>query len=234
MINIKHGKRNTTRGELKTMDDRKREKHESFGLLQISRTTCSPPTNVFGSSIKTGNPIMLRISKGEKIRDLNREWYFDYEQIIEVEMSPSQFAEAITTLNAGVGVPVTIRRVQRKQMERCPDESINELFNEEFTKDIKGASKQLTELKVVAENILTQKGGLKAAEKKELLARIYKVEQDVRANMPFVHKQFARAMDKTVQQGKAEIESFMSNAVQKIGLDNMKDMPKLLGKDEQA
>ena len=199
--------------------------HPSYGLIEISRMSCSPPINVFGSSIKTANPISIKISHTEKHRDLNRDSYFGKERIIELWLSPSQFAEAITTLNIGSGTPVTIMNIQGETIEKCPDEGVNELFNEEFASDIKSISNQLTQLKKAADEILRSKGGIKAAEKNKLLSMIFKVEQDVRANLPFVHKQFARAMDRTIQQGKAELEAFANNTVMKLGLDNIKSIP---------
>ncbi len=213
--------------------DGTRETHESYGLLQISRTSCQPAQVVFGSSIKTGNPIRLRVHRAEKHRDLHREWYHDKETIVEIEMSPAQFAEAITTLNVGVGVPCTIRYVDSKRMDKCPDEGVNELFNDEFKEDIRDVAATLTELQTEAKRILGAPGTVKKADKTALLSRIYHAEQMVRSNMPFVHEQFTRAMDKTVQQGKAEIEAFMDNAVRRVGLENMKDVPDLIGEKEE-
>jgi len=202
--------------------------HPSYGLIEISRMSCQPAINVFGSSIKTANPISLKILTTKKYRSLNRETYHGRKQIVEVWLSPAQFAEAITTLNMGSGTPVTIKRIQGEPVEECPDEAVNELFNEEFRDDINSISNQLTELKRVSDQILGSKGGLKVSEKQTLMSMIFKIEQDVRANLPFVHEQFTRAMDKTIAQGKAEIEAFATTAIQKVGLDNIKDLPKLL------
>jgi hypothetical protein len=199
------------------MKENQESTHESFGLLQISRASCSAGQNVFGSSIKTANPIRLKICRAVKERSLNREWYYGKENIIEVEMSPTQFAEAITTLNMGSGVPCTIRYVDGVEMAPCPDENINELFNDEFRDDIKNIADTLTELQNKAKEILGKPGSVKKADKELLLGRIYNVEQMVRSNLPFVHTQFTRAMDKTIQQSKAEIEAFVDTATRKIG-----------------
>jgi hypothetical protein len=205
------------------MFDETKEEHESYGLLQISRCQCTPATNVFGSSVKTGNPIRLRISRAVRYRGLNEHTYHDKQQLIEIEMSPSQFADAITSLNCGVGTPVTLLRVNCERMADCPDIDQRQLFHEEFNQDVADASKQLTELLKEAKEILGSKGAVKAADKKGLLNKIGSVEQNIRANMPFVHQQFNRAMDKTTSEAKAEVEAFIENKVRSIGLDNMQD-----------
>ena len=205
------------------MLDETEETHESFGLLQISRMTCTPAMNVFGSSVRTGNPISLRIKRAKRARGLNRHTYYSTEQLIEVYMSPAQFADAITSLNSGSGTPVTLYGVAGKTMEDCPDIDQRQLFHQEFNKDVAEASMELTKLLRQAEEILGKSGTIKSKDKKELLAKITKVEQDIRANMPFVHKQFNRAMDKTTSEAKAEVEAFVENKIRTIGLENMPD-----------
>lgn len=199
------------------------ETHESFRLIQISRMQCTPSMNVFGSSVKTGNPIALRIKRAKRYRGLHRHTYHSKEQLIEVYMSPAQFADAITSLNAGSGTPVTLHRVYGKIMESCPDIDQRQIFHKEFEQDVADASKNLTNLLRQAEEILGKTGTVKAKDKKELLGRIKMVEQDIRANMPFVHEQFNRAMDKTTSEAKAEVEAFVENKIRTIGIENMPD-----------
>jgi len=201
------------------MKDRTEENHESFGLLQISRQSCRPAMNVFGSSVKTENPISLRIKRAVKHRGLNRHWYYSTEEIVEVIMSPAQFADAITTLNSGSGTPVTIRYVNRKEMESCPETSQTELFHEEFKNKIKDVVSDLTNLLKVSKEVLQSKGQVKVADKNKLHGLITKVEQEIRANMPFVHEQYMKAMDKTTSEAKAEIEAFMNNSIMNAGIE---------------
>jgi len=63
----------------------------------------------------------MYLREGEVSRELNRDFYFGGKRIVECEMSYSQFAEAITSMNMGTGVPVTIRYIQDKgKIEECP------------------------------------------------------------------------------------------------------------------
>ena len=65
------------------MLDREYEKHESFGMLQISRAN-RPETYLFGSSIAHSNTIVMRIHKGYLSRGLNKDWFGHNEELIEI------------------------------------------------------------------------------------------------------------------------------------------------------
>jgi len=77
------------------------ESHPSYGMVSFNRQQQTPPANLFGSSIKHQTLISLTIRRGTKERDLSRDWYFGGEELIEVLLSPNQFAEAITHMNMG-------------------------------------------------------------------------------------------------------------------------------------
>ena len=88
-----------------------KERHPSYGMLQFNRTS-GGKTALFGSSIQHSDTIMMRLRQGEVSRDINNDWFFGADVIVEVEMSYSQFAECITSMNMGSGVPVTIRYIK--------------------------------------------------------------------------------------------------------------------------
>ena len=88
-----------------------RVKHPSFANLYIGRSQSSGKVALFGSSIKHHDIINLRISPAFMDRDLNYDRYYaENLPYIEIAMSQSQFAQAITSLNMGAGVPVTLTR----------------------------------------------------------------------------------------------------------------------------
>lgn len=96
-----------------TFEDWKRQAHPSYGMISFNRESCSPATSLFGSSIKHGNAIRMILFHAEIERGLNKDWFYAKGRIVEIEMSQSQFADAITSLNIGEGVPCTIRFTER-------------------------------------------------------------------------------------------------------------------------
>ena len=102
-----------------------KKQHPSYGMIRLSRSSIGGGgTALFGSSIMHNDVIRLSISKGIMEREGSEDRFFAREsmkdQIVEVEMSYTQFAEAITSLNIGGGVPVTITRLNGDYVERCP------------------------------------------------------------------------------------------------------------------
>jgi len=205
------------------MNDRIEEKHESFGLLQISRTSNSSGINLFGSSIKHSNTIMLRIKPAKRIREYNRDWYMDYDDsYVEVEMSPTQFAEAITSLNQGNGIPVTVKRIQGKRVESCPEVNKRQEFENEFKDRMEEIKDRLNDLIKDTKEILSAKKNITVAERKTIQSQIEMLIQEVGSNLPFVNSQFNEQMDKTVLEAKGETEAFFENKINQLGLNELK------------
>jgi len=196
--------------------ERTRESHESFAMVQISRVQCTPAMTVFGSSVKTSSPVCLRINTADMERGLNRNWYYSQNRLIEICMSPSQFADMITNLNTS-GTPCSLTWFGGKSIEECPSVDQRQLFEQEFEKKTMDVSEALRELKKKASEILESSGPVKVADKKALMNKITMIEQEVRSNMPFVHTQFTRAMDKTVSAAKAEVEAHISSSLERLG-----------------
>jgi len=195
----------------------KKDEHESYGMVGISRIQCSKGQPLFGSSIKHDSMIRLSVKQANVERDLHREWYHGHECIVEVDLSASQFSQFITNPNVGDGVPCTIRRVGVKRMLEPPYRGQNETFNEELQEKFDKAMNDANDLIVSAGEMLSSKGAMKVSDKRVLLAKLEALVRHINSNIPFLHKQFTRAMDKTVTSAKAEIEEFYSGTIMKLG-----------------
>lgn len=204
------------------MDDITYE-HESYGVMEICRIESNAKKTLFGSSIKHERTINIKISRADKKRGLNRHWYHGRERLIDIELSASQFTDAITTMNNMPGTPVTLRYIGNVKMEDCPDESQRELFEKEFEQKVKDVSIQALKLKGLADTILNQKGALKVADKKQIQSIIYSLVQNIRANLPFIQSSYNESMDKTTSEAKAEVESFFNNMIARLGLEALQD-----------
>jgi hypothetical protein len=201
--------------------DMEKQEHESFGMLGFSRMS-GGNTNLFGSSIKHQNTIRMTLKRAEKNRGLNRDWYHGKGQIVEVEMSQNQFAELITSLNMGDGVPVTIRYVNGVRMEDCPEENKRQLFEKEFEGKMLEINEKLKRLTEETERILNDKAAPKKSDKELILKQIQMLRQEVASNIPFVSSQFNEQMDKTVTEAKAEVEAFVQHKVTSLGIEGLK------------
>lgn len=196
-------------------------KHPSYGMLSFSRMNCSA-IPLFGSSIKHRNPIRLTISHGSMDRGINNDWYHARGRIIEVEMSQSQFADAITSFNMGDGVPCTIRFTERDgNIPECNFVNKVEQFTQEFSDNLSGVKESLDNCIISVEEILKNKKAPTKAEKEAILNTLKRARQSIGGNANYMCNCFAEQMDKTVKEAKGEIESFMQHRVHTFAANAM-------------
>lgn len=196
-----------------------RIKHPSFANLYIGRSQCSGQKALFGSSIKHHDTITLKIFPAFIDRGFNMDRYFpEARPYIEIEMSQSQFAQAITSLNMGAGVPVTLRRLNDQYIEPCPFVDKREQFNNEFREDMNALSKKLTEATKHVEKLIEEKKTFNKADKDQILSALKSVTSQLASHYPYMYSMFNEQMDKTVTEAKAEIESHLQARMEDMAL----------------
>jgi len=191
--------------------------HPTFGTISISRGQ-GTPRPMFGSSILHSETIRLIISHAELTRDLKRDRIFEHDRIVEVDMSPTQFADAITSLNVGGGTPVTIRWISKSDGENLfhtepPYQNKVQQFNSEFETDMEGLAKRFDSVIALANQTNAQK---------RLIKELELLRQTVASNIPFVTKSFSEQMEKTVTEAKGEVEAFVRHTVEAYGIEAIK------------
>lgn len=190
--------------------------HPSYGTLAFSRKT-GGLTPLFGSSIEHRDTISMKLYHANITRGLHNDSIFGDKVIAEVEMSYSQFAEAITSMNMGTGVPVTIRWTEKDGcIPPCDFVSKREQFVNEFKEKRKKATEDSKQLIKDVTDLFNQKKTLTKADKDIILNKLLHLDMDIGSNMDFIADQFNKQMDKTVMEAKGEIESFMQNKVNSI------------------
>lgn len=219
-------------------EDQIREEHPSYGQLSIGRTTGGNP-NLYGSSIKHTNKISIEIRHSEKIRDLHRTWYFPRDCIVRIEMSPTQFADALTSMNTS-GVPVTIVRLSGHDfIPECPETHTRQIFEKEFKERAKQVVDDMAvDFKTIKEMLAA--GSPKVAARKAIIQMLDRIQTEIGSNIPFIQESFNEAVDKTVNEAKGEIEAFMESKVRSLGLEAARekgllpDAPPQLGLDDDV
>jgi len=224
------------------MSEEIKEQHESFGMIGAYRIQ-GGDGKLFGSSIKHFNGIRIVVKRAEKTRSLNEDRFFGKEQLVELELSPSQFTQFITTMNVGDGVPCTLRRVNGKIMEECPEVNDRKLFEKEFKEKLKGVTHKMDEIIKDVEEIFEKKT-INKGDRAEVIDKLGLLMQEIRLNLPFVQSQFNEAMEKTVNEAKGEVESFIAQRMNSLAqsvigekgasalLEGTSDVPQLELRDE--
>lgn len=197
--------------------ERETYKHPAFGMIGFRRITGGDNV-LFGSSIKHNDRIQLTIKHGEQDRALHKDWYYGRKKIVEVEMSYSQFAECISAMNVGDGVPCTIRFTEKDGHIPAIEEnnSKREQFRNEFSDTIAKAMEQIqNQINQIQESINTKKTlGIK--DRKEIVSQLQHVKHNIGSNLDFCVSQFDEQMDKSTMEAKGEIEAFCQNKINSI------------------
>jgi hypothetical protein len=205
--------------------------HETYAMASIHRVT--GPVRLFGSPLLDhSSSIVLKVKKCQIIRDNGEIRYYDSGNIVQIEMSETQFASLITNMNSQ-GAPCTLRALENHRTEPVP--RVKQEF--EVTKDhfedrlkkvnmgIKGASRLANELSI------------RGASKKQLieLANLLKsVDMEYTQNMPYVLELFNEAAHKTISAAKTEVDAFINNTLANMGLTALKEgiKTRLMGFEE--
>lgn len=182
----------------KRIDEEVWEKHPSYGHVHFSRVSIGGGSKhrLFGSALDNHrSTIMLRISTAERVHRLGHDWTSSAggKGIVEVELSQAQFAELITTMNVGTGVPCTIRyRADVGQIENPPDKETEvDRSRESLRESLVDTAKRVRERMEPIENILG-KLSKKAREEVEMAMRL--VVQEITSSAPFYLEQFRESV----------------------------------------
>lgn len=196
------------------------ETHPSYGQILVTRR--SGDSILFGSGVRHQNTISISIKRSQRNREKHNEWFFGREELIEVELSSVQFAEMLTNMNCGSGVPCTLRTVMGEEMAECPPVNVKKQINDDIKEKMHEFAGKLEGLKLEADNIIA--GKLLKADKQRLHSLLNHLYQELKGNIPFLHECMQGAVDKTVVQAKGEIEAHFTNAIMNLGIEKLQEL----------
>ena len=195
-------------------DNEKTRNEDYMGMIGWSKSYNSSPRAMFGTEIKTDNPITLRISHAEESRHLSRNWYHPRKQIVEIEMSPIQWAEFLTSGNTS-GVPCTIKYIGSEKMSEPKD---TEIFND-YNEEMENHFDKFKDIENIIKDAIDSK---KPMGMKDLSSLLNKIHNAI-ANVDFVKDSFKEDMNKIVGKAKAEFNAYVENRIHEIGLETIKN-----------
>lgn len=204
-------------------DSDREETHPAYAVISIHRVT-GGNKRLFGSALPShNNTIMIRIARASVRHHLSTDWFHDRKELIEVEMSQAQFAELITTPNAGVGTPCTVHSIDGKDVPRIPDavKIESEKVRAGFVKKIRVFQRSIEE-KAQRVRDLVGASKLGKTEKAAVVEVLDSAVREISSNMPFVLDMFQEAATKVVSSAKAEIDAFATNHVMNLGIKALK------------
>jgi len=186
-----------------TLDSYGAETHPGFGMIKANRVSSSGGVSLFDSEIKHQHFVSITLSGATRKRELNRDWIYERDQIIEVWLSEAQWAQLVSSMNAG-GTPMTIHR-----------DATGALVPEIPFEPRLGLSRQEVH-DTVAKLLDDIKKKLAHVEEKPSKANITALHHAVAnavANADYAVKTMDEHTEKSVAKARADIEAIVANAV---------------------
>lgn len=202
------------------------KKHEAFGIACFRRIN-GEKNNFFGSSVECTHWIELEISKGQEYiwEDCGYRSFSATSEppYIRIAFTPSQFAELITTLNCGEGVPCTVVRLNNQKVEEIPmSMRDNELDRQrkQFKSNMKRVEDKLND-KIERVKQLCSKPSLGKADRAELESLLTDGISRIKSELPYFTGLFNEAADKIVQEAKSELDSAIQHELAIAGAKSL-------------
>lgn len=203
-----------------------RKTHPAYGMLSFSRVN-GGPGKLFGSEIHHNSYIQMELKPAEEVRSLSNTWYFGRSKCLcSVRLSCAQFAELITSMNVGSGVPVTIDYIPDEEGERPFIKDEDTLHQQTMTEVKKETTDAFADAKALCTRLteMVQGSKLSKANQAELIGMVNKVTSAVEGSLPFVLDQYQEAAEKVAAKAKAELEAWTTAVIHNLGMERLREL----------
>lgn len=193
------------------MADKEYQK-DYMGVITWGRLQCGAPQPMFGSDIKTDSPVYIRICNAY-VSDMggtptDQHIHGKHPAIIEVEMTPIQWAEFLTAGHVDDGVPCTITRLNGKSMSRVEMRNVAEEYGNRINEKFEDFQKGIKRFEDEIEHTLESGKSMGKTQMKELLHSMKCFRENAPANLKYAHDRFREDMANMVVKAKAEINAY--------------------------
>ena len=193
------------------MQDKDYEK-DYMGVITWGRLQCGAPQPMFGSEIKTDSPVYIRICHAV-VSDMggtptDKHIHGKHPAIIEVEMTPIQWAEFLTAGHVDDGVPCTITRLNGKSTSPVEMENLAYEYGQHIDEQFNDFRDGIKKFEAEIEHTLESGKSMGKTQMKELLRHMKCFRENTPANIQLAHDRFREDMAKIVAKAKAEVNSY--------------------------
>lgn len=196
-----------------------RREHPAMGNLAFSR--CTGRVKLHGSALEHHDEfISMTVCHANVDHHLGRDWHhaLSGRPVLEVRMSHAQFAQAITGMNIGAGVPCTLGYINGDAIPLLPwdqpteSTKVVEAFKREVAMKVAAMRVEVDRLRALLDQKTVTKGErMEAIGAVERFARLYD------DSAPFMVDSFSEAAEKVVTHAKAEVEAFAHRVMIETG-----------------
>ncbi len=204
------------------MSNETRTKHPAFGTIRLSHVS-GWGRHLFGSQLAHHDEVVtLRIEQAVLVQEdgVRDEIFSTGPALIEITLSPSQFASMLTNMNHKA-IPCTIRSLNGALIEEPPFSAQGERLVSDFEKKVRAMTSNGVAARDEALEILTKKKLDKAdqARLKDLIGSVFAVTRDA----SFYLSEFQAAAQSMADAAKAEVDAFVTGVLVRTGIAVLKE-----------
>lgn len=199
---------------------------KNIGTINISRISGGSSNRFVGSTVPSYTAIRIQIRQAEKYSDeFNKERFYSKSNIVEVEMTPNQWAELITTLNYGTGTPCTITRVGNEEIPQTYEtESVFEYYNDKLKDRFSDVQSEFEESFKDAKEILDNKKSITKADRDTIRRAYSQVERFFGDSAPFMQKLFKEDIQKHTVDAAITFKHDMDSIIKSLSKEQLKNI----------
>lgn len=198
--------------------------HKSWGMIGAYRCQGNA-TEFFQSDVPCNNHISIRIKTAQLHRECNRDWVMGDNLLVSVKLTPMQWAEMLTNLNCGDGVPCTIEYTKEDNYIKFQQEEDKlELILKETDEKV---DKGKEYIKSVENKIITLANEKKISKKvaEELLFELGNANSCFGGqSIDFIKKQAKEHIENMTVQAKANISAYIDQKIYSSGLQELEKL----------
>lgn len=207
-----------------------REDHPAFGCARFAHVQHGGRGSPLFRSHLDRHPVTveLQISRATLHHHLGYDRHHAGELLVKVEFSPAQFAELLTSMNLGEGVPCTILRTHEGRTPEIPREDhqteqgrVRDAFREDARRVGERFHRDMEEIR-------SRIGKLRRADQQVITDALDRLLREVEQNMPFMVEQFDKATTHLVTAAKADVDATITHAAQRLGFERLQDLGRAL------
>lgn len=200
--------------------------HPSFGHISVSKVATNQK-RLFGSPLHHNKVINVTLSDAYMDRNLNKDWIHSDRQILSFYLSEAQWAALISSQGGG-GIPITFESKPSDDFNLvpCPEIEQIETMRQTHEREVKEQCEAyMADARALLDAITCAVSDGKAGKGK--LEELRKMAEVLAVGLPntmsFIQKQSEHAMEKTVEAGKIEIESFVNDLAARTGFEALRE-----------
>lgn len=212
--------------------------HPAYGMVTVNRTHTNG-TTLFASDINHNELITLAFFQGEECEtdgDM-RQSRRSNRPLLEVSLSPAQWAAMITSFGLGEGVPCTLNYIRDGKIVGLPSIEKVESTRERFDRQIQeAAAREMAKIQEKMDALagLVAKGKAGKKELAEVYSGLAGAMNNLPGNLSFSTTLMQEAMDHIVASGKAELEAVALGVATRLGMKEMSRLAEIEDKRDEV